>query len=231
MALRCSACRCRSEQAERAMHAVNIVARVVGPCLHGVHAKRAAACERAVVAVVLGAALSLSGIALGVRSVTGYRHRVKSVDRVLGNGALHAARAELYAAVAARRLTGVRELLLVIDWSDLTRDQRWHWLRASVAVRLARPPRAVGCDSATACPGYQRLRASGKCGETSGSVPYLPARRLRTIRVRCPRWSLSTCEISARWGRSYCRLRHFRRATCRTRPRTGTCRTGSARLA
>jgi hypothetical protein len=98
------------------------------------HAKRAAACQRAVVAVVLGAALSLSAIALGVRSITSYRHRVKSVDRLVGNGALHAVRAELYAAVASRWLTGVRQLLLVIDWSDLTPDQRWHWLRASVAV-------------------------------------------------------------------------------------------------
>ena len=116
------------------MHAIGIVARVVGPCLHGLHAKRAAACQRAVVAVVLGAALSLSAIALGVRSVTGYRHRVKSVDRLLGNTSLQAKRHALYAAVAARWLTGVRQLLLVIDWSDLTPDQRWHWLRASVAV-------------------------------------------------------------------------------------------------
>lgn len=116
------------------MHAVRIVARVVGPCLHGLHAKRAAACQRAVVSVVLGGALSLSGIALGMRSATGYRHRVKSVDRLLSNGALHAVRTELYAAVAARWLTGVRQLLLVVDWSDLSPDQRWHWLRASVAV-------------------------------------------------------------------------------------------------
>lgn len=116
------------------MHAERIVARVVGPCLHGLHAKRAAACQRVVVAVVLGAALSLSGIALGVRSVTSYRHRIKSVDRLLGNGALHAVRMELYAGLAACWLKGVRQLLLVIDWSDLTPDQRWHWLRASVAV-------------------------------------------------------------------------------------------------
>jgi hypothetical protein len=87
-----------------------------------------------VVAVVLGAALSLSAIALGVRSATGYRHRIKSVDRLLGNTALHAMRASLYAALARRWLTGVRQLLLVIDWSDLTPDQSWHWLRASVAV-------------------------------------------------------------------------------------------------
>jgi hypothetical protein len=116
------------------MHAVSIVARVLGPCLDGLHAKRAAACQRAIVAVVLGAALSLSAIALGVRSATGYRHRIKSVDRLLGNTALHAMRGSLYAALATRWLTGVRQLLLVIDWSDLSSDQSWHWLRASVAV-------------------------------------------------------------------------------------------------
>jgi Transposase DDE domain len=116
------------------MHAGDIVTRVLGPCLNGVHAKRAAACQRAVLAVVLGAALSLSAIALGIRSATGYRHRIKSVDRLLGNAALHAARSSLYAALAARWLCGVRQLLLVIDWSDLTPDQSWHWLRASVAV-------------------------------------------------------------------------------------------------
>ncbi len=116
------------------MHVQNIVARVLGPCLSDLHAKRAAACQRVVVAVILGAALSLSAIALGVRSNTAYRHRIKSVDRLLGSGALHAVRGALYAALAARWLSGVRQVLLVIDWSDLTPDQRWHWLRASVAV-------------------------------------------------------------------------------------------------
>lgn len=122
------------QTSERAMHADNIVARIVGPCLHGLHAKRVAACQRLVVAVVLGAALSLSAIALGVRSSTAYRHRIKSVDRLLSNAALHISRESIYAALAARWLTGVRQILLVIDWSDLTADQRWHWLRASVAV-------------------------------------------------------------------------------------------------
>lgn len=116
------------------MHAGNIVTQVLEPCLSQLHAKRAMACQRAVVAVVLGSALSLSAIALGIRAPVCYRHRVKSVDRLLGNAGLHAVRAELYAALAARWLTGVRQILLVIDWSDLTPDQRWHWLRASVAV-------------------------------------------------------------------------------------------------
>jgi hypothetical protein len=119
---------------ERAMHADSIVARVLGPCWYGLHAKRVAACQRAVVAVVLGARLSLSTIALGVRSPSAYRHRIKCVDRLLGNAALQASRELIYAAVTARWLGGVRQVLLVIDWSDLTSNQRWHWLRASVAV-------------------------------------------------------------------------------------------------
>jgi len=116
------------------MHAGSIVARVLGPCLNGLHAKRAAACQRAVIAVLLGASLSLSAIALGVRSATAYRHRIKSVDRLLGNTGLHATRGSVYAGLAARWLTGMRQVLLVIDWSDLTPDQSWQWLRAGVAV-------------------------------------------------------------------------------------------------
>ena len=45
------------------MHAATIVARVLESCWEGVHAKRASACERGIVAVVRGAALNLSSIA------------------------------------------------------------------------------------------------------------------------------------------------------------------------
>ena len=35
---------------------------------------------------------------------------------------------------AAGQINGLPQVLLVMDWSDLTPDQLWHWLRASVAV-------------------------------------------------------------------------------------------------
>jgi hypothetical protein len=117
-----------------AMHAEGIVARVLDPCLGGLHAKRAAALRGAVSAVVRGAALSLSCIAVKLGALTAVRHRVKSVDRLLGNAALHKARPDLYGAVAQRWLAGLPQVLLVVDWSDLSHDQRWQWLRASVAV-------------------------------------------------------------------------------------------------
>lgn len=116
------------------MHARLIVARVLNPCLSELHAKRAAALQRSVAAVLLGGALNLSSIALALAGAIGLRHRVKSVDRLLGNGGVQEARASIYGGLAHLWLCGLPQVLLVVDWSDLTPDQRWHWLRASVAV-------------------------------------------------------------------------------------------------
>ena len=116
------------------MHAKLIVARVLNPCLNKLHAKRCAALQRAVTAVLLGGALNLSSIALAMAGAVGLRHRLKSVDRLLGNSGLQDARASIYGGLAHLWLCGLPQVLLVVDWSDLTPDQRWHWLRASVAV-------------------------------------------------------------------------------------------------
>lgn len=116
------------------MHAKLIVSRVLEPCLIGLHAKRVAALQRAVLAVVLGGALSLSTIALRMSGAVGLRHRVKCVDRLMGNVALQGARAQLYGGLARHWLCGLTRVLLVVDWSDLTPDQRWHLLRVSVVV-------------------------------------------------------------------------------------------------
>lgn len=116
------------------MHAKAIVARVLGPCLTKMHAKRAAALLRATTALLHGGVTSLSAIALCLDGGTALKHRLKSVDRLLGNPALHRARGEVYRNVAQHWLRDVSPLLVVIDWSDVTRDQRWHGLRASVVV-------------------------------------------------------------------------------------------------
>jgi hypothetical protein len=39
---------------------------------------------------------------------------------------------DLYAALARQWLAGLPQLLIVVDWSSLTADMHWHWLRASV---------------------------------------------------------------------------------------------------
>lgn len=116
------------------MHVRQIVAQILRPCLQGLHAKRTQALQRVVTALLLGGRLSLSALALSMRSPTHYKHRLKSVDRLLGNSTLHAGREGIYAALAKHWLSGLPHLLIVVDWSDLSADQRWHLLRASVVV-------------------------------------------------------------------------------------------------
>jgi Transposase DDE domain len=116
------------------MHAPMIVARVLGDCVGWMHKKRGAALQRAVVALLFGGVATLSAIALRMAGPTHMKHRIKSMDRLLGNVGLQREREALYVELSRRWLAGLAQVLLVVDWSDLTRDQRWQWLRASVVV-------------------------------------------------------------------------------------------------
>lgn len=116
------------------MHARKIVDEMLCGCLSSLHAKLAEAVKAAVCGALSGGCLSLSQLARSVHSITAMRHRVKRIDRLLGNTALHGARADIYREVAAQWLAGIDQVLVVVDWSDATADQRWHLLRASVAV-------------------------------------------------------------------------------------------------
>lgn len=116
------------------MHAQTIVTRVLGPCLTGVHAKRAKALLRATAGLLSGGRTTLSAIALHLGGETGFKHRLKSVDRLLGNAAVHQMRPGLYRRLAQSWLKDVRQWLVVVDWSGVTPDQRWQLLRASVVV-------------------------------------------------------------------------------------------------
>jgi len=116
------------------MHAATIVARVLGGCFGWMHKKRAEALQRATVALLFAGAATLSAIALRMSGPRRLKHRIKSVDRLLGNAGLQREREALYGELSRQWLTGLAQVLLVMDWSDLTHDQRWQWLRASVVV-------------------------------------------------------------------------------------------------
>ena len=116
------------------MHARKIVDEMLNDCLLCLHAKQAEVVKVAVCGALAGGRLSLSQLARSVESATTMRHRVKRIDRLLGNKALYAARATIYHEVAEQWLAGIEQVLVVIDWSVVTADQQWHLLRASVSV-------------------------------------------------------------------------------------------------
>ena len=114
------------------MHTTTIVAQVMQACLPLMHATRWCALRDVVVSAVNGHALGLVALAVGTPRTTKVRHRVKCVDRLLGNTHIEAHRFDLYTALARQWLTDLPQLLIVVDWSSLTADMQWHWLRASV---------------------------------------------------------------------------------------------------
>ncbi|MDP4029561.1 MAG: hypothetical protein Q8P42_11445 [Gallionella sp.] len=88
-------------------------------CLLCLHAKQAEGVKAAVCGALGGGRLSLSQLARSVESAAAMRHRVKRIDRLLGNEALHAARATIYHEVAKQWLGGIEQVLVVVDWSDV----------------------------------------------------------------------------------------------------------------
>ena len=116
------------------MRTITIVSRVLTDCKDYMHAVRWQRLVDLSSAAVNGQALALTQLALGSASDTSLRHRVKAVDRLLGNRSFAAEHLDIYRSLAARWLTGASPLLIVVDWSSLSADMGWHWLRASVVV-------------------------------------------------------------------------------------------------
>lgn len=111
-----------------------IVSRLLRCCEPLMHAARWQALCDVAVSAVNGSALTLSALALGTLRHATLRHRVKCVDRLLANAHLDIERTAVYRALAHAWLSRLPQLLIVVDWSSLTADLKWHWLRASVVV-------------------------------------------------------------------------------------------------
>jgi hypothetical protein len=116
------------------MHALTILHRILSASFPEIHAKRLASLLAAVEAAVSGSRLMLSDLGRGLSGSVAVKHNIKRIDRLLGNGLLHTEIPKLYEALVRQYLEGMSMPLIVIDWSDLTPDQHWQLLRASVAI-------------------------------------------------------------------------------------------------
>ena len=116
------------------MQTHRIVSQLLKDCLPFMHFARWRALCDICQSAVCGSWLSLSTLACGTPRATALRHRVKCVDRLLGNRHLDQERLAVYRTLAHRWLSDLPQLLIVVDWSSLSADMYWHWLRASVVV-------------------------------------------------------------------------------------------------
>ena len=130
------------------MHAITIVQDVLRKGCPHIHKARLESLCDVVRAALSATSHTLSNLARALESKTrvsgtaaAVRHRVKRVDRLLGNRALQRERASIYAATAQFWLHDlgsggtIQTPLILVDWSDLNEARSAQLIRASVALQ------------------------------------------------------------------------------------------------
>lgn len=105
------------------MRCIDILQTALQSELDDVHAARRAAVWRAVTGVVLGGQLWLSALGRSLPGATSDKHRIKAIDRLLGNAKLHEEMEAFYRAAASKVLKGVQTPVLAVDWTGLGANQ------------------------------------------------------------------------------------------------------------
>lgn len=102
--------------------------------LPNLHAARLNALLAAVESGLTGASVSITTLGRAISGSTFIKHKIKRLDRLVGNRHLKSERIALYRAIAQFLLKSLPLPLIIIDWSPLTDDQSQQLLRASLPV-------------------------------------------------------------------------------------------------
>jgi hypothetical protein len=116
------------------MHASAVLQSILRPVSVRLDVRNARNLLLAVRALVCGRRLTLMELARHWPGAERVRAPLKRLDRLLGNHHVHALRAELYG-MAVKWLLRSPCATLIVDWSELKSDGRWHLLRAAVVAR------------------------------------------------------------------------------------------------
>ncbi|AXQ28042.1 hypothetical protein D0B54_04855 [Solimonas sp. K1W22B-7] len=116
------------------MHATAVLQKLLRRSIPGLHLKRLTTLVAMVGSALQGGRLTLSALGRSLGGACAVRHRIKRVDRLLGNSHLHQDRLLFYRCLCQLLLAGRPEPILIVDWSDLRPDRRLQVLRASVWV-------------------------------------------------------------------------------------------------
>ena len=104
------------------MRASLILRNLLRECIDLIVTMRAATLLAAVDALVRSGRASLTAIARALEPTTTPKHRIKRIDRLLGNRRLHCELSTWYATVAARLLRGSTRPQILIDWTEINRS-------------------------------------------------------------------------------------------------------------
>ncbi|MGR8932871.1 MAG: IS4 family transposase [Gammaproteobacteria bacterium] len=140
---------------------VQILQALLKPALPEVHATRFKALMAAVEAGLSGASVAITALGRAVSGPAYIKHKIKRMDRLIGNPHLGGERFAFYKAMTQWLLHALPMPLILIDWSPLTDDQTQQLLRAALPV---------GGRSITL---YEEVHPGAKLGNRKVQHPFL----------------------------------------------------------
>jgi hypothetical protein len=128
----CSSSGCDTKEKEF-MRALGILQKKLEPAFSFMHAKRREAFWRAVGGLLAGQRLWLTALGRSLPGTCSDKHRIKAIDRLVGNAKLQSSVAEAYAALAGLMLRGIQRPVILVDWTGA--DPGFAVLSAKLAFR------------------------------------------------------------------------------------------------
>ena len=116
------------------MHATQLLDTYLKKHCHGIHKTRMKTLLTAKQAVMTGKKLSVTGLGRAIHSEAKTKHIIKRADRLVGSATVHQDCPLIYRALAKIIIGLQRRPVILIDWSDLSADRKFHLLRTSMPV-------------------------------------------------------------------------------------------------
>ena len=116
------------------MHATQVLNNQLYRMCQEIHQKRWNVLMITVGALMIGKTLSVTGLGRSIPGDSYEKHQIKKADRLIGNPYLNHERKLIYRALAKLAIGTCRQPVIHVDWSDLTPDREFHWIRATVPV-------------------------------------------------------------------------------------------------
>lgn len=116
------------------MHALQVLQKTLIIACPQMHKTRREAVKAAVLSVITGQELSVTGIGRNMQSSAKEKHCIKRSDRLVSNGHLSVERASIYELCSQLIIGRCKRPVILVDWSDLDPYKGHFLLRASTPV-------------------------------------------------------------------------------------------------
>ena len=116
------------------MHATQLLDKPIRKQCQDMHRMRWNALMDITTALIHGKKLTVTGLGRAIASPAFEKHNIKRADRLIGNLHLKTDGLDIYRAMARTIIGRIKQPVILVDWSDLSRDREFHFLRASIPV-------------------------------------------------------------------------------------------------